>query len=51
MTTRGMKETEARTIARLIAEVIDKREACFDSVNKQVAALCKAFPLYDNIVK
>ena len=51
MTSRGMKEGEARKIARLIAEVIEKREACFDSVNKEVAALCKAFPLYDGIVK
>ena len=51
MTTRGMKEGEARKIARLIAEVIEKREACFDSVNKEVAALCKQFPLYKDIVK
>ncbi|MDE7453111.1 MAG: serine hydroxymethyltransferase, partial [Clostridia bacterium] len=51
MTTRGMKEGEARIIARLIAEVIEKREACFDSVNKEVAKLCKAFPLYNGIVK
>ncbi len=51
MTSRGMKEGEARKIARLIAEVIDKREACFDSVNKEVAALCKQFPLYPDAVK
>ncbi|MDE5943460.1 MAG: serine hydroxymethyltransferase [Clostridia bacterium] len=51
MTSRGMKEGEARKIARLIAEVIDKREACFDGVNKEVAALCKQFPLYKDCVK
>ena len=51
MTTRGMKEGEARKIARLITRVIEERESCFDSVNKEVAALCKQFPLYANIVK
>ena len=45
ITTRGMKEGEARKIAGLIAEVIEKREACFESVNREVAALCKRFPL------
>ncbi|MDE7265529.1 MAG: serine hydroxymethyltransferase, partial [Clostridia bacterium] len=51
MTSRGMKEGEARKIARLISEVIEKREACFDSVNKEVAALCKQFPLYEGLTK
>jgi glycine hydroxymethyltransferase len=51
MTTRGMGENESREIARLIAEVIEKREACFDDVSAKVAALCKNFPLYDNCVR
>ena len=51
MTSRGMKETEARTIARLIAKVIAEREGAFDYVTAEVAKLCKAFPLYENCVK
>ena len=51
MTTRGMREGEAKTIARLIAEVIEKRESCFDSVSAEVAKLCKAFPLYGDCVR
>lgn len=51
MTSRGMKENEARIIARLIARVIDEREGAFDYVTAEVAKLCKAFPLYENCVK
>lgn len=51
MTSRGMKEGEARTIAKLIAEVIEKREESFEYVNAEVAKLCKAFPLYDDCVR
>ncbi|MDE6104336.1 MAG: serine hydroxymethyltransferase, partial [Clostridia bacterium] len=46
MTSRGMKEGEAKKIAQLITAVIDKKEAAFDEVNAEVAKLCKAFPLY-----
>lgn len=51
MTSRGMKEAEARTIARLIAKVIEEREGAFEYVTAEVAKLCKAFPLYENCVK
>jgi glycine hydroxymethyltransferase len=51
MTTRGMKENEARKIAQLIAKVIDEKEAAYDYVTKEVATLCAAFPLYANDVK
>ena len=51
MTSRGMKEAEARKIAGLISKVIDKKEECFDEVNAEVAKLCKAFPLYADCVK
>jgi glycine hydroxymethyltransferase len=48
VTTRGMKEEEMRTIARLIAHVLndikdDKRVA---EVREQVSVLCDRFPLY-----
>lgn len=51
MTSRGMKENEARVIARLITKIIDEGEAAFDYVKGEVAKLCKAFPLYENCVK
>lgn len=50
MTSRGMKEPEAKKIAELIYEVIEKREGAFDYVNAEVAKLCKAFPLYQDCV-
>lgn len=51
MTSRGMKENEARIIARLITKIINEGEAAFDYVKGEVAKLCKAFPLYENCVK
>ena len=51
MTSRGMKEEEAKKIARLISEVIEKREGAFEHVNAEVAKLCKAFPLYEDCVR
>ncbi|MDE7182405.1 MAG: serine hydroxymethyltransferase [Clostridia bacterium] len=51
LTSRGMKEEEARKIAQLITAVIDKKEVAFDEVNAEVAKLCKAFPLYADCVK
>ncbi|MGN0812521.1 MAG: serine hydroxymethyltransferase [Candidatus Coproplasma sp.] len=51
MTTRGMKEGEARKIADLIAEVIEKKEEAFEHVTAEVAKLCAEFPLYADCVK
>jgi glycine hydroxymethyltransferase len=51
MTTRGMKEEDARTVARLIAKVIDEREGAFDYVNAEVKKLCEKYPLYKDIVR
>ncbi|MCD8372807.1 MAG: serine hydroxymethyltransferase [Clostridia bacterium] len=51
MTSRGMKEPEARKIASLIAKVIDEKEACFEYVTEEVAKLCEAFPLYADCVR
>ena len=46
----GMKEEQARTIARLIAAIIERREEAFEEVKAEVAKLCAAFPLYANDV-
>ena len=51
MTTRGMKEEDARTVARLISKIIDEREAAFDYVNAEVKKLCEKYPLYKDIVR
>lgn len=51
MTTRGMKEEDARTVARLIAKVIDEREGAFDYVNKEVKKLCEKYPLYKDVAR
>jgi len=50
VTTRGFKEAECRTVARLIARVIFEGESCFAEVKEQVQALCDAFPIYENDV-
>jgi glycine hydroxymethyltransferase len=51
MTSRGMKEGEARKIAQLITKVINEKEACYDYVKQEVAKLCAAFPLYADCVR
>ncbi len=51
VTSRGMKEPEAKKIASLISDVIEKRENAFAQVKDEVAKLCKDFPLYKNCVK
>lgn len=51
ITTRGMKENEARIIAGLIADIIEKKEAAFAEVQKEVERLCEKFPLYKGMVK
>ena len=51
MTSRGMKEPEARKIAQLIAEIIDKKESAYEHVTAEVAKLCAEFPLYSDCVK
>lgn len=51
MTSRGMKENEARTIAKLIVKVIHEKQDCFDYVKEEVAKLCSNLPLYGTSVK
>jgi len=48
MTTRGMKEAEARQIGGWICDIVDNMgsEAVIDRVRGQVAELCRAFPMY-----
>ncbi len=48
-TTRGMKEPEMKTIARLISKVIKKKEAVLEEVSAAVAELCGRFPLYPDL--
>lgn len=50
ITTRGMKEEECRTIARLIYGVIRDKEGAVDHVKREVARLCARFPLYEGCV-
>jgi len=51
ITTRGMNCDEARIIAGLIADVIEKREGAFEKVSAEVAKLCAAHPLYPDCVR
>jgi len=51
VTTRGMKEKEIRTIARLINDAIENRsdKKRIKEIKKEVVTLCKKFPIYKNI--
>ncbi len=51
MTTRGMGESEAREIARLITRIIREGEGAYKEVTNKVAELCAAFPLYADCVR
>ena len=51
MTTRGMKEPEAKKIAQLITKVIEEKEGAFGYVTAEVAKLCAEFPLYADCVR
>lgn len=51
ITSRGMKEEQSREIARLIARIIDEKQAAYDAVASSVARLCAKFPLYADSVK
>lgn len=51
ITSRGMKENEARKIAALITKIIDGGEGAVEEVKQEIAKLCAAFPLYADCVK
>ncbi len=46
VTTRGMKESEMKKIAGMIANLIDEGEPATEKVRGQVTDLCGKFPLY-----
>jgi len=48
VTSRGMKEGEAKEIADLVTEIIRKKESAVEKVSEAVAELCKKFPIYEN---
>ena len=50
ITTRGFSEEDARLVARLISEVIEKREEAFAHVRAEVKKLCEKHPPYSNDV-
>lgn len=49
VTTRGMKENEMKTIARLISYIVDDvhNEKRIEEVKKEISDLCDKFPLYN----
>jgi len=51
LTTRGMKEPEMRSIAELMARVLEDpaNEASIASVRARTRELCDAFPLYPEL--
>ncbi|MEM3555652.1 MAG: serine hydroxymethyltransferase [Candidatus Micrarchaeia archaeon] len=51
LTTRGMKESEMREVAGMIAKVLESKgdAAVLEKVRKQVRELCERFPLYSSI--
>ena len=51
VTTRGFKEEECRTVARLVTRVIREKEGCFEEVSAQVKELCARFPVYQNDIR
>jgi len=53
ITTRGMKESEMKKIARLVDRVLSdpNNEKNIQEVSKEVAGLVKAFPLYKELIK
>lgn len=48
ITTRGLKEREAKDVANWVCDVLDnlKDPDCIEKVKKQVIALCRQFPVY-----
>ena len=47
VTTRGMKEGEMRQIGNMISRIIKEGESAVPQVKRDVLALCKRFPLYE----
>ena len=51
LTTRGMKESEMKVVAKGIATVIDNYQdkATLEKVKADILELCKEFPLYPGL--
>ena len=51
ITSRGLKEEDAKVVADLVTEVIRGKEAVVEEVGKKVTAFCEKFPIYENDIK
>lgn len=51
ITSRGLKEEDAKVVADLVTEVIRGKEAAVEEVGKKVTAFCEKFPIYENDIK
>ena len=49
VTSRGMKETEMRQIGDMIVRLLNDGDAAVEEVREQAIALCRRFPLYENM--
>lgn len=49
ITSRGMKEAQAKEIANLIADTLEGSEADYDGIRARIATLNAAFPLYPEL--
>ncbi len=51
LTTRGMRETEMKTIAKLMARILVKENTELADIQSETAQLAGSFPLYDHFPK
>lgn len=49
VTTRGLKENDMRILGGMIARLVDEGEAAVPAVKEQTLALCRRYPLYDEL--
>lgn len=49
VTTRGFKEDDCRTIAKLIVKIIKEKENAYDEVRAEVKKLIEKYPLYKGV--
>ena len=50
VTTRGFKEDDCRTVARLIVKIINEKEKAFDFVRVEVKRLTEKYPIYNGVL-
>ncbi len=51
VTSRGFKEEDCELVAKLITEIINKKEQAFDYVRAEVKKLIEKYPLYEGVIK